>query len=80
MVLMAMLWLRQLPFFHHRGLGLIPGQSMWDLWWTKWYWDRFFSKYFDFTVIVSFQQCSILIDLFSFYWCYIISVVDSVVK
>ena len=20
---------------------LIPGQSMWDLWWTNWNWDRF---------------------------------------
>jgi hypothetical protein len=20
----------------------LPGQSMWDLWWTKWHWDRFF--------------------------------------
>jgi hypothetical protein len=20
------------------------GQSMWDLWWTKWHWDRFFSE------------------------------------
>jgi hypothetical protein len=20
----------------------IPGQSMWDLWWTKWQWDTFF--------------------------------------
>jgi hypothetical protein len=19
---------------------------MWDLWWTKWYWDRFFSEFF----------------------------------
>jgi hypothetical protein len=21
---------------------ILPGQSMWDLWWTKWHWDRFF--------------------------------------
>jgi hypothetical protein len=21
---------------------------MWDLWWTKWHWDRFFSEYFGF--------------------------------
>jgi hypothetical protein len=21
---------------------------MWDLWWTKWHWDRFFPKYFGF--------------------------------
>jgi hypothetical protein len=20
--------------------SLIPGQVMWDLWWTKWHWDR----------------------------------------
>jgi hypothetical protein len=25
----------------HRGPGSILGQSMWDLWWTKWHWDRF---------------------------------------
>jgi hypothetical protein len=22
---------------------------MWDLWWTKWYWDRFFPEYFGFS-------------------------------
>jgi hypothetical protein len=22
----------------------IPGNSMWDLWWTKWHWDRFFPE------------------------------------
>jgi hypothetical protein len=21
--------------------GSTPGQSMWNLWWTKWHWDRF---------------------------------------
>jgi hypothetical protein len=26
------------------GLGSIPGQSMCDLWWTKWQWDRFFQR------------------------------------
>jgi hypothetical protein len=35
------------------------GQSMWDLWWTKWHWDRFFSEYFSFPLSISFQQCSI---------------------
>jgi hypothetical protein len=24
------------------GLGSVPGQSMWDLLWKKWQWDRFF--------------------------------------
>jgi hypothetical protein len=22
---------------------------MWDFWWTKWYWDRFFPKCFGFS-------------------------------
>jgi hypothetical protein len=34
---------------------------MWDLWWTKWHWDRFCSQYFAFPLSVSFHQCSILI-------------------
>jgi hypothetical protein len=25
-------------------MGSRPGQSVWDLWWTKWHWDRFFSE------------------------------------
>jgi hypothetical protein len=37
----------------HRGA---PGQSMWDLWWTKWHWDRFFPEYFPLSV--SFHRCS----------------------
>ena len=24
--------------FHLRGPCSIPGQSIWDLWWTKWHW------------------------------------------
>jgi hypothetical protein len=27
---------------HHRGSDLFPDQSMWDLWWIKWQWDKFF--------------------------------------
>jgi len=31
----AVPWIRQqLPAFHHGGSGSVPGQSMWDLWWT----------------------------------------------
>jgi hypothetical protein len=26
--------------------SLYPDQFMWDLWWTNWYWDRFFYKFF----------------------------------
>jgi hypothetical protein len=28
---------------YHRALDLIPGQSMWDLWWTNWHWNMTFS-------------------------------------
>jgi hypothetical protein len=37
----------------------IPGQPMWDLWWTKWQWDRFFPEYFGFPLSISFHRCSI---------------------
>jgi hypothetical protein len=26
---------------------------MWDLWWTKWHWDRFFPEYIVFPLSVS---------------------------
>jgi hypothetical protein len=26
---------------HREESGLIPGHSLWDLWWTKWHWNRF---------------------------------------
>jgi hypothetical protein len=47
------------PASHRGGPGSIPGQSMWDLWWTKWHWDRFFSEYFGFPLSISFHRCSI---------------------
>jgi hypothetical protein len=34
------------------------GQSVWDLWWTKWHWDRFFSEFFGFPLSVSFHRRS----------------------
>jgi hypothetical protein len=46
----------QSPASHCGGPGSIPGQSMWDLWWTKWQWDRFFLKYFGFPLSVSFHS------------------------
>lgn len=36
------------------------GQSVSDMWWTKWHWDEAFYKYFGFPLSVSFHQCSIL--------------------
>jgi hypothetical protein len=35
---------------------------MWDLWWTKWHWDRFFSEYFGFPLSISLQWCSIKME------------------
>ena len=35
------------------------GQSIWDLWWAKWHWDRFFSEYFGFPLSLLFHRCSI---------------------
>jgi hypothetical protein len=35
------------------------GQSMWDLWWTKWHCDRFLPEYLGFALSVSFHRCSI---------------------
>ena len=40
----------------------ILGRSMWDLWWTKWHWDRFFSEYFGFFLSISFHRCSIKME------------------
>jgi hypothetical protein len=28
--------------------GRVHAQVMWDLWWTKWHWDRFISESFSF--------------------------------
>jgi hypothetical protein len=43
------------------GLISMPGQSVWDLWWTEWHWGRFFSAYFISLLSLSFCQCSIFI-------------------
>jgi hypothetical protein len=32
---------------------------MWNLWWTKWHWDRFFPEYFGFSPSISFHRFSI---------------------
>jgi hypothetical protein len=31
---------------HCRDPGSMPGQSIWDLWWIKWCWNRFPTNYF----------------------------------
>jgi hypothetical protein len=32
------------------------GSIQWDLWWTKWHWDRFFSESFGFPLSISFHR------------------------
>jgi hypothetical protein len=32
---------------------------MWDFWWKKWHWDRFFPDHFGFPLSISFPWCSI---------------------
>jgi hypothetical protein len=31
---------------------------MWDFWWTKGHWGRFFPEYFGFSLSISFHRCS----------------------
>jgi hypothetical protein len=48
---MAVPWLRRLiAGLSPRRPGLAPRSIQWDLWWTKWHWDRFFSESFGFPV------------------------------
>ena len=53
------------PVFHCVGPGFIPGQSIWDLWWTKGHWDRLFSEYLGFPLSISLHQCSVLIFVYT---------------
>ena len=45
--------------FCHRGLGLIPGQSMWDLWWTRVALGQVFLQVLWFLPSSSFSHCCI---------------------
>jgi len=56
-MLTAVPWLRMLVAgLSPRESGSVPGQSMWDLWWTKRHWNRFCSKYFGFPLSVPFHR------------------------
>ena len=49
-------------FSHCGGLVSVPGRSVWDLWWIVWHLDVFFLLWvLHFFLIISFNQCSILI-------------------
>jgi hypothetical protein len=56
------------PVSHSGGPGLCPRQSIYDLWWTKLRWDRFFSESFGFPLSVSFHRCSIFTRVSSGGW------------
>jgi len=43
------------PASHRGGPGSIPGESMSDVWWTKWHCDRGFSEYLCLTLPLSFR-------------------------
>jgi hypothetical protein len=47
---------QEFPDCHHRDPDSRPDQSMWDLWWTVWHWDRFFYEFFGFLLSVLFHR------------------------
>jgi hypothetical protein len=50
----------QSPASHRGNPDSIPSQTLWDLWCTKWHWDRFFSQELCFVLSASFRHCSTL--------------------
>jgi hypothetical protein len=54
-------WGGCLPAFYNGGLVPISGQSELNLWWLKWYWDKFFSQYWHCYLSGLFHQWSIFI-------------------
>jgi hypothetical protein len=61
-------------------LDSAPVQFMWNLWWTEWHWDRFFSQAMQiFSVTVIPPVLNIHISFICF-GCYVIVATDSVVR
>ena len=56
-------WLRQLVAGDSWGSGSFLGRSMWDLWWTKCNWEKFFCDCFGFPPPVLLHYAR-----YSFYW------------
>jgi hypothetical protein len=52
------------PASDHGGPGWNPGQCMWDLFSTKWHWNRFFSECFRCPLSVLFHNFSIPIFIY----------------
>lgn len=40
-----------LPVSDRESPGSVPGQSIWDLWWKKWRWERFFLRVSRFSTV-----------------------------
>jgi hypothetical protein len=49
------------PAFHCGGSSSILNQSMGDIVWTDWQWDKFLFDYICFSLSVSFHKCFIFI-------------------
>jgi len=49
---------------HLGGPGSPSGQSLWNVRWIKWHWNRFLSNYFDLDLSVSFHKCTVLTHSF----------------
>jgi hypothetical protein len=49
----------QSPASHRGDPGSHPDQSKWDLWWTKWYWNMFFSEFFCLPLAILFHGGSL---------------------
>ena len=61
---MSVFRLKQSPASYYIYPGWIIGQSLWDLRWIKWHWDRSFD--FDFPLSMPLHQCFILIFIFKY--------------
>jgi hypothetical protein len=59
------------------GLNSISGLSVWDLWYTEWPWDRFYSEYF---VVPCYYSASASYHSFFYNLCYVVLEVESVIK
>jgi hypothetical protein len=41
--------MKRLYAFYHGDTGSVPGDFMYDPWWTEWYWSTAFSKFLQFS-------------------------------
>jgi len=51
----------QSPASHRGESSSVLRQSVWELWWTEWHWDKFLCKYFRCSLLEPCCRCSILI-------------------